>query len=501
MLLIFITYYDDVQMAPWEFLAGVVMMMVMYVYFGRKMHLGIKQHPEYKYYMRGMMAKMIGAAFFALIYFYYYGGGDTINYYYSGVSIKRMLFIDPMEYFRQVVLGDHSPRALLSYSMETFRPLQFVFHDGRTFQMARISSVLALFTFDSYFLSTLLIAALSFGGIWLGYRTFVSYFPRIAGRLAIAFLFMPSAIFWGSGILKDTVTFCAACAWVHAVDEVFFKRRNQVGKSILLAVCGIAMILVKPYVIMVMLPATLLWLFYKRVASLRNVLVRFVLIPIMGVSLVGLTIFVLTRMGDMLDKFALDEALESISTLQRDMSGNTDYGDFKFDLGEFDGTWWGVVKKFPIATNAALFRPYPWEVRNAVTALSGLENLFVLGLTIFTLMRAGVRFTLRCIVANPLLLMSMTFALLFSFIVGVTTPNFGALVRFKIPMMPFYISSLFIVLFLHKERTLARNKGVRFDLSAYREGDPMARHPAVRTGVSTPKASAIPSAGTRLART
>lgn len=471
MPLIFVTYHGEVQIELWEYLMSMIIIMVMYIIFGRKKRMNVKLHPEYKYYMSGLLAKMLGGAFFALIYFYYYGGGDTINYYYSGVSMKHMLFVDPLEYLRQVVLGDHSARALSAYAMEPVRPLQFIFFDGRTFQMARISSVLAILTFNSYLLSTLLIAGLSFFGVWAGYRTFVSYFPRIANRLAIGFLFMPSAIFWGSGILKDTVTFSAACAWVFAIDELFFKRRNEVSSTVLALLCATAMILVKPYVLMVLIPATLLWLFYMRVIGLRNVLVRFVVIPVMGIGLVALSIFVLTRMGDMLDKFALDEALTSISSLQHDMSTNQDYGDFKFSLGEFDGTWWGVVKKFPIATNAALFRPYPWEVRNAVTALSGLENLFVLGLTLYVLVRAGVRFTLGCIGANPLLLMSISFALLFSFVVGITTPNFGALVRFKIPMLPFYISSLYIILFFHRERRIARNAGKRFDFSAYRMGD------------------------------
>jgi hypothetical protein len=195
---------------------------------------------------------------------------------------------------------------------------------------------------------------------------------------------------------------------------------------------------------------------------------------LLSLALVAGSIFILSRMGDLLDKFALDEALGNIANLQNDMTTNAGYGDYKFDIGPMDGTWWGVLKKFPVATNAALFRPYPWEVRNAVTALSGLENLFVLLLTVFTLMRAGVKFTLRCIAASPLLLMSMTFSLLFAFVVGITTPNFGALVRFKIPLMPFYISTLYIVLYMHRLRKQAALKGKRLDLSKYRMGVPLA---------------------------
>lgn len=37
------------------------------------------------------------------------------------------------------------------------------------------------------------------------------------------------------------------------------------------------------------------------------------------------------------------------------------------------------------------------------------------------------------------------FALLFALFVGATTPNFGTLVRYKIPAMPFYVLAIFLI--------------------------------------------------------
>ena len=44
-----------------------------------------------------------------------------------------------------------------------------------------------------------------------------------------------------------------------------------------------------------------------------------------------------------------------------------------------------------------------------------------------------------------LLLFSFVFAIFFAFGVGLSTSNFGALVRYKIPCIPFYLSSLWLV--------------------------------------------------------
>jgi hypothetical protein len=308
MLLIFMPYHGEVGIAPWEYLLSLVYAMLLYVSYARRKNLRLRSWPEYRYYIPGFGMKMLGGLAFTLIYFYYYPGGDTTAYFFSGVAMKQLLFQDPVEYLRQVVLGDNSERAIAAYAASSMPPYRYVFLDGHTFQAVRISSVLSLITFNSYLVSTLLLASLSFMGAWACYRTFVSYFPSLRGRLAIAFLFMPSVVFWGSGISKDTLTFSATCGWVHAVDEVFFKRRHPLRNWALMGFCGAVLVAVKPYIFMVLLPATMLWVFYMRVVRLRNALVRFVLIPLLALGLVAASVAALTRMENLLGKFALDEA-------------------------------------------------------------------------------------------------------------------------------------------------------------------------------------------------
>ena len=467
--LVNIYYHGNVSIAYWEYVLSLLYILFFYLYFARKKQMRVKTAPEYRYYMWGLMAKLLGGLVFSLIYFYYYEGGDTTAYFYSGVAMRNLALVDPMEYFSQL-FGDNSLRAWSVYTLETAKPYQYVFFDDRTFAVLQVTSILALLTFKSYLISTLMIASLSYFGVWACFRTFVSYFPQLTSKLVIAFLFMPSSIFWGSSILKDTFTFSAVCWWVHAVDEVFFKRRSTYGKGMVIVISGFVMVMIKPYIFMVLFPATLLWLFYFRLVRLRNVLVKFVLVPIATVGLVALSFFVLNRMGEQFDKFALDEALATIQVTQGDLSKVESYGSNSFDVGEFDGTWWGVLSKFPVATNAALFRPYIWEAESLVMAMSGLENLWVLVLAVLALVRAGPLFFFRSIGGMPLLLMSMTFALLFAFIVGVTTPNFGALVRFKIPMVPFFISSLYIIVYLAKLKRARENRGLYFDMKNYRMG-------------------------------
>lgn len=467
--LIFVWYHGEVDIEYWEWLLGLLYVGMLYIWFARKKRLMIKVAPEYRYYIWGLLAKLCGGIGFCLIYYYYYGGGDSIAYFFSGVAMRNLAILDPVEYLTQL-FGDNSVRARAVYTLNTAKPYEFMFYDDRTFTVIRIASLFALVTFKSYLISTLLIATVSFFGVWACYRTFVSYFPQLSGPLATGFLFMPSSVFWGSAILKDTITFSAVCWWVHAVDEVFFKRRNITGKSVVMAISAVLMVMVKPYIFMVLLSATLLWLFYFRLVRIRNILFKFVLLPIAVALFIGSTFFILSRLGGALGQFSLDSALQSIEMAQSDMIRSEQYGSNSFDVGKFDGSWSGVLSKFPIATNAALFRPYIWECNNFTMALSGLENTWVLGVVVLALLRAGPRFFLRCITGIPLLLMATVFALLFAFVCGVSTPNFGALVRFKIPMVPFFISTMYIIVYLARIRRTLKDRNLRFDLRDFRMG-------------------------------
>ena len=467
--LLYVHYFGQVEIAYWECALGLLYVLALYLYFAREKNRMIKRAPEYKYFLWGLFAKLFGGVVFSLIYFYYYQGGDTIAYFFSAAAMRNMALVDPLEYLTQF-FGDNTMRAWSVYTLDTAKPYQYVFLDDRTFAVIRVMSIIAMFTFNSYLISTLLIASLSYFGVWASYRTFVSYYPQIAGKLAIGFLFMPSSIFWGSAILKDTFTFSAVCWWVHAVDEVFFKRRRTVNKSIVIVISGIVLIMIKPYIFMVLFPATLMWILFFRVTSMRNGLLKFAVLPIAIVLMGAMSIFVLSRLGDQLDKFALDEALTTIQVTQEDLSKVESYGSNSFNVGEFDGTWLGVLMKFPVATNAALFRPYIWESSSVVMGISGLENLWVLAVAVLAVMRAGPRFFLRCIGGIPLLLMATTFALFFGFTVGVTTPNFGALVRFKIPLVPFFISTLYIIVYLGQLKRTIDRTGQGFLLQNYRMG-------------------------------
>jgi hypothetical protein len=122
--------------------------------------------------------------------------------------------------------------------------------------------------------------------------------------------------------------------------------------------------------------------------------------------------------------------------------------------------------------NATLFRPYITESRNFTMMLSGLENLWVLILFMRVLWSTRLVHLPAAVTRTPLVLMALSFTVIFGFLTGITTPNFGALVRFKIPLMPMFIGGMYIILFLMRKRRALLRQGLAFRYEDYRNGEP-----------------------------
>src|SRR5690606_34806844 len=101
-----------------------------------------------------------------------------------------------------------------------------------------------------------------------------------------------------------------------------------------------------------------------------------------------------------------------------------------------------------LAVNVTLFRPYLWEVNNMVMLLSALESLATLLLTLWIMFKVGLGNLFKYLISRPIISFCLLFAIAFSFAVGISTYNFGSLVRYKIPMFPFYLAGLFILRYL-----------------------------------------------------
>ena len=77
---------------------------------------------------------------------------------------------------------------------------------------------------------------------------------------------------------------------------------------------------------------------------------------------------------------------------------------------------------------------------------AGIENLILLALFVWALVKTRVLGFFPYIFSNPLLILGFIFTLLLAFSIGLTSANFGALVRYKVPLVPFFTAILLLAI-------------------------------------------------------
>jgi hypothetical protein len=277
------------------------------------------------------------------------------------------------------------------------------------------------------------------------FKTFYDKYPNLHAQLAIAAFFVPSAFFWGSGLLKDTITLACLGIAVYTTDQLFIRKRINVVRIMLFLISLILLYQVKIYILLAFLPSAIIWVFLSNVKTVRYTLVKFFLFPVaLGLSVV-LGFFAIARTSSGNNKYALDKLAHTAQSTAYDIRyySGKDAGS-GYSIGELDGSLQSLLKLAPAAINVTLFRPYIWEVKNPLMLLAALEGLLLLLGVVYVV--ATTRWAVLTGIRNPDVFFCLLFSVTFAFAVGVSTFNFGTLVRYKIPMLPFFVLALMLML-------------------------------------------------------
>jgi hypothetical protein len=395
-----------------------------------------------KWFLMALTFRMIFGIIIGLLYNYYYGYGDTLRYYFAGKVIADQIFTDPITAWH--LLWD-SQQELPADLKEAALLVPFWRLGGSALFIGRLSAFINLLTFQSYYAGTLFFSAFSFSGMWVLFRAFVKRAPQYEKELALSFLFLPSVLCWSSGWYKEPIAM-GALGWMWASFlQLSSNRKGKLFFGIVVLLFAVLLVKVKAYLFLVTLPfmaVIYIWevtqIFPKRKKVARR-LVGFTL----GVFLVTGLIIILTKAYP---QFAAEFLLESIVANREELLYTNAYyrqqEGSRFDIGDFDPTWEGVLSKFPLALFAGLFRPSIFDFGSWITIPSIIESTLLIGFTLITIyLRARNRINIRLI---PIVFTGFLFSIIFSVLVGLSTSNFGTLVRYRMPALPFYTAFLLI---------------------------------------------------------
>jgi hypothetical protein len=429
-----------------DFIVTPVLIIIIFIVSKGRQLRNIETNPSYRFYMWGLWMKIIGGISVCLVYTLYYGFGDTLNYYNDCVVVINTFSKSPKTFF-DIIFGRNAE----IWSVFDDKTGYMVYlSDMHAIAVVKLCWPLCLLAFKSFIGTTILLAWISYWAIWRLYQALVTEFPNLTKEFAIALLFIPSVFFWGSGLLKDTITFSSVCLFASSYSIIMTQKTQYARNIFFLIVSSILLIWIKPYIFFALLPGSILWYGGIQLFRVDNKLVKGFSTPFLILVSLLSGYIMLRLMSGFLGEYSLDNVLDKAKLTQMDLKSEY-YQGSSFDIGDFDPTVGGILAKMPLAINAALFRPYLWETYNFTMLMSGIENLILLLFTIYLVIKLKVYNLFRLMFRHRILFFTVYFSIFFAFSVGLTTSNFGSLVRYKIPAIPFFLISLIIIWSTYKE--------------------------------------------------
>ncbi len=392
-----------------------------------------------KYFIPALSIKIMGALMVGFVYEYYYSGGDTYNYFYWGSKWVWEAFLDSPDKALKIIFQSASVNDPELYE---FTSRMIFYGGGGAGFVSRLAGFFAIFTANTYSSIAILFSLICFVGNWYLFIILAKLFPDSTVKIAFAIFLLPSAVFWGSGLLKDTLTLAGVCYCFGAILRILYYKKP----AYIILILGIVLIYkVKVYVLLCLVPNLGILVFQYLRSKIKSKKLRQVVGPVLIFISVVISIIGVRFISVGAGKYSLLNIRETAEATawwhgyvsQEESGAGYTLGDLDYSIG-------GIVEKIIPAINVTLFRPYPWEINSLFMLLSSLESLMFFVLTIYVVIKIRVRDLYKKL-SNPLILSLLLFSLTFAFAIGAVTYNFGALVRYKVPILPLYLIVLILL--------------------------------------------------------
>lgn len=388
---------------------------------------------------KALLVKYLGVLLFVVLHIYLFKMGDTFSYFSTGVKLGNIIYTQPDEFlqlFTQAGPSTYALQHLITPDDILFVPTNYI--------IVKLVAVIAPIGLNSILTTTLLFGLFSFFATQSLIKVLETYTGIRYQLLDLTFVYIPTIMLWSSGICKDTITFGGICYLFAGFIRLFILHQKFLISSIWILL-GYALCLnIKSYILYASLPFLLLFLWhqfytrpYRRSFKIIGLTVNFTLIVVL--------IFYSQEVmswgeSNVLSVFE-ERFLGGAKGLSVSEAGSS------YDLGIDYFSISGISELFQYAPRSiilSLFRPYPTDVRSTNMVLNMLESMALLGFFLFVFIRTRL-FFFKCILQQPWVLFCILYSLTFSFFIGLASGNFGTLVRYKIPMMPFFILALIII--------------------------------------------------------
>jgi len=367
-----------------------------------------------------------------LIYTKYYpdrSTADIFRYFDDSEIIYKAAFDKPYDFFRMFTGYNSGQPDLLHYydAMRNWYNTDLIFNDTRT--MIRFSALMRFFSFGTYYPHAIVMSFLAMVGLTAIYRLFIAAQKGKEFILMFVVYLMPSTLLWTSGLIKEAFLLFSVGMMFFTLNQIIIEGKRNLMVFVNAFLFLACLFLIKPYIIFMVFPGAISWILFQKYKTHK-------LIQITGIYLIyGILIcnFASEILGKNIPDLLTSKQQEFYFVAERDHANSL------ITIPKLEGTYSSLVLSAPSAIITSVFRPHILEVKNPLMLFAALENALILVLVIWVLIALPKVFKNKF---PDLLYIALFFSFAIFVLTGLVTPILGAVVRYKVPALPFFLFTL-----------------------------------------------------------
>jgi hypothetical protein len=369
---------------------------------------------------------------------------------------------------------------------------EILYNDNRL--ILRFHALIHFISFGNYFVHALFSCFLSFIGINWIYKTFKDQFKDKEIYFFLIWVLFPGVWFWTSGVFKEGPALFLLGMLLVSLKRVIALRKYSLKNILMLFVALQLSFAFKSYLMLPVLIATIIFFGVKN-RTQRSVGLKYigVLVVIFIITNVTMHLFMkkdavkilAERQRNFIDvsngglflvnreKFIRTEydfSLIEIDSTQKEVTAKmkpgiqymyfmqTDMLDTLYCKNNTDTAtaytlsyvipksnttfkpfvivtdWPSFLKAIPYSLYITILKPFFFDARNTIDIVSSIENLIII-LSLFWFIYNGIKQEFR----DPHYIYFLSIVVMVLIIIGITSPNLGAMQRYRSLVMPFVL--------------------------------------------------------------
>ncbi|NQY12222.1 MAG: hypothetical protein HRT71_22235 [Flavobacteriales bacterium] len=372
----------------------------------------------------------------SLIYTYHYtdrSTADIYKYFDDSQILYQIALESPLDYLSILTgIGNDTPEFKVYYDQMNHWWRQYessLYNDNHT--LIRFNSIVYFFSFGYYNVHTVFMCFCSLIGSMAIFKTFSNHLPGKTKGLTIAVFLIPSVIFWNSGVLKEGLLFLGLGLLIYNTHQISRKGpKTQLVLTLIFAL--LLMVHLKYYILIALIPSLLSyqWIAKSNKAVLPKYLISFTVMIIFALNI-----------HQILPNYNI---VELLTQKQLDFVGLVEFTNSgsKIELSNMEPTVLGLTSNIPQALRNTFIWSTDLSIKSPFVLMAIVENFIVL-----LMISLAIVFRKKWSKVNiNLFLFCSLFVITLYSLIGLVTPVMGAIMRYKIPGLPFLIISALLML-------------------------------------------------------